>query len=205
MYKDTKLKMSEDIILIKRYDKNGDQNALNELYEKYTKIGERHARIYFANRNYDKYIADDYMGEIDLVFINSITKFNRKSTAFRAYFIAILDNSLNKYVGRVLQSNDALRHYVPLDLSIDDGTTLYDLIEDKTIDSSLNISQMLDTAARISSLEASLSRRKTNLTKAVVILKAQGYSLREISDLLEVSESTLSRIYYQFRKSINIR
>lgn len=195
--------MSEDIILIKKADK-GDQNALSTLYHKYKTIGEKHARIYFANRNYDKYIADEYIGEIDLVFINAFHKFNRKSSSFRAYFIAILENNLSRYIGRVLQSNDALKHYVPLDVSVD-NMPLYDLIEDRTISVDNTISELLDARMRLSSFENSIKNRNKNNARAVIILKAQGYSFREIASLLSISESSVTRFYNDFKKSINAK
>lgn len=195
--------LSDDIVLIKASDKN-DQNALSILYKKYKMIGERHARIYFANKGYDRYIADEYIGEIDIVFINAFHKFDRKLRTFRAYFIAILENSLNKYVGRILRNNDALKHYVPLDSSID-NIPLYELIEDKTISTDNSILDMLDVRMRISSYESSMKHQYKDIAKATIILKMQGYSFKEIGELLDVSESKVCRLYNDFRESLNMK
>jgi len=195
--------LSEDRILIKKIDK-GDEAALSILYAKYKMIGEKHARIDFAQRGYDKTIADEYIGEIDIVFITAFSKFDRRSPSFRAYFIAILSNSINKYIGRVLRNNDALKHYVPLDQTYE-NTPLYELIEDSTISVGSMVNQVLDAQRVISSFESSLTKKKKDITKALIILKSQGYTLTEIANLLSISESTISRLYLDFRKSINIK
>lgn len=195
------IKMSDDMSLIKASDK-GDQKAFSLLYEKYHRIGEKHVRLFFANRNYEKYVADEYMGELDFVFLNAFRKFNRNLQGFHAYFTAILENSLYRYIGRVLRSNDGLRHYISLD-TLADKTPLYELIEDVTIEPCYKGIEEEDTRHRLSSFECGMSHKRKNLTKAIILLKLQGYTLEEISNLLEIGESTVCRLFNEFRKKVN--
>lgn len=194
-------KESEDIVLIKSADK-GDENAFETLYHKYHAIGEKYARIFFAQRNYNRYIADEYVGEIDLVFLNAFRKFDRKLQSFHAYFTAILDHSLLKYVSRVLRSNDVLRTSLSLDYG-KDKFSFYDLIEDSTIVSYKDLSTINDAKLKISSLESSFNKRKSNAIKAIIILKLQGYTISEISNLLDLSTSSVCRFYQDFVTDLN--
>ena len=61
---------ASDIALFE-YATKGDELAFKTLYLRYKKYGERLAKKEFVNRGFTKNVIDEYLPEVDFVFLNS--------------------------------------------------------------------------------------------------------------------------------------
>ena len=184
---------ASDIALFE-YATKGDELAFKTLYLRYKKYGERLAKKEFVNRGFTKNVIDEYLPEVDFVFLNTFRNFTSNKGTFRAYFAVVLLNSVKRYIGRVVLTNDILRQCISLD-TVKNDSTIYEAVADnREIDPS-EYSMIHDLKLAISSPSNDRKSYNVNIAKKVLVLKQIGYSFTEIAKLLSTSRRRVTRLY----------
>lgn len=173
--------------------------AFDELYSRYVSLGNRIAYNVFFEHGYGEAVVNEYLPEIDFVFLSCYRSFNPAKSKFRTYFTAILYNSIRKYIGRVLLSNDALRRSVSLDEFLPDFGA-YEIFEDKGELSPIDYTSFRELRLSMSSPSRGKNSGNIKLAKKIGLLKLAGYSFSEIGNILGMSKQKAIRIYNNYFK-----
>lgn len=154
-----------------------DPESLGKLYEAYN----NKIRNYILSKvNNDKYIADDLTSSIFEKMVSNIKNYKWQGITFSAWLYRIANNTLIDYY-RAYKNTKKL----------DENS------EANVKDPNLNVEESLttfDSASRIRSLLNKLNTRE----KEIVMLKFyEGYTNKEISDKLGISESNVGTIVHR--------
>ena len=188
------LSSASDLALFDLAKNNNDDDALNVLYKRYTRIGRKLAAKAFIDRHYGEEIIEEYIPEIDFVFLTSFRKYSSEKGTFYSYFKTILYNNIKRYIGRVILTNDLLRDCASLDDAPVDSSG-YEAIPDKRVIPPGQYSNIDDFELNIASPSRRKRRIDVSLAKKAIILRYLGYSNVEISRFLNINRNRLTRLF----------
>lgn len=180
-----------------------DDSAKELMFEKYKPIIEKYARKYYAvGKNFglelDDFIQEGYFGLY--CALSNYTPF--KNTIFYTYAIISIKSKMNNLLinssngkSSVLNNSLSLNQYLD-----EDGTTLFDFIEDKN-------ALIPDIEVERKELVAEIKRNiyELQLDESIVFeLKFNGFSIKDISKLLSISEQKARNILSRVKKKLII-
>lgn len=194
---------ANDIALFEHANK-GDESAFKSLYLRYKKYGEKLARKEFLNRGFTDNVVDEYLPEVDFVFLNTFRTFSAQRGAFRAYFTVVLLNSVKRYIGRVVLTNDLLRQCVSLDTTNNDSAIYETVADNKEIDPS-EYTSINDLKLAISSPSKDRKNYSIKEAKQILILKQIGYTFTEIAKMLHTSRRRVTKLYSNLIHDLSLK
>ena len=181
--------------------KNNNDAALAALYQRYGKLGLTSTKKIFNTRGYDKRYIEDFIPELDFVFLYTYRTYSEKKGSFSLYYSKVLSNRVKRFVGRVVLTNDLLRQCISLDQEVGD-TTLHELVEDKKEITPRRYVSLKDLTLEIATPLKGRYSKEEKLAKAVIALRQSGYSYRQIAKKVKSSESHVARLYKSYLRSI---
>ena len=143
--------------------KNGSAEAFGELYEIYSKDMFRFAYYYLGSYS----LADDCVSECVCLAFQKICEL-RKASAFKSWLFKILHNCCNNALREKIQAEGNVEYSSLTDLSDD-----HDDISEKL------------------SLKQALSRLTPEEREIVILHYCQGYTSKEIGEILEMKDATV--------------
>lgn len=191
--------LSDDFLI--EDSQNGNEQSFEILYKRYSNIGKKIAVFYLSTRGYKSYIIEEYLINLDLVFLTAYRSYDKKYGKFKSYYAVCLNNSIRRYIGRELLNNDLLKSCISLDTEMD-GENLYGVIPDLREAEPNVFMQLQDIKLEICTPNKGIENNNENIQKKVIILKYLGYSNDEISKILSISKNKVSKISF---KSFNKR
>lgn len=139
---------------------NGDNNSLIFLIEKYLPLIKKYANTYHL-KSYDY---DDLVQEGTIAVMKAVKKFDnsREKNSFDSYAINTIKNSFKMLARNQIKYKDESS----LNLPIDDGLEIIDLIEDSTLSTETFITNKI-THIKLQELLSKLSPKEKELIKEV--------------------------------------
>lgn len=174
--------MDRDIRLIKKIKKKSDRIAANELISKYYK--EIYSYVY--KQTVDKELSMDLTQEIFISVLKSISNYDEKKASFRTWLYKIATYKLVDYYRSKYYKYNAIA------ISIDDFD-IYDREDiEVTIENKEDIEKIISIVNRLGVVDQQVFRLKI----------FSDYTFLEISNALEIPESTAKTKYYSILKKI---
>ncbi len=174
--------MDRDIRLIKKIKKKSDRIAANELISKYYK--EIYSYVY--KQTVDKELSMDLTQEIFISVLKSINNYDEKKASFRTWLYKIATYKLVDYY------RSKYYKYNTIAVSIDDFD-IYDREDiEVTIENKEDIEKIINIVNRLGVVDQQVFRLKI----------FADYTFLEISNALEIPESTAKTKYYSILKKI---
>ena len=174
--------MDRDIRLIKKIKKKSDRIAANELISKYYK--EIYSYVY--KQTVDKELSMDLTQEIFISMLKSINNYDEKKASFRTWLYKIATYKLVDYY------RSKYYKYNTVAVSIDDFD-IYDREDiEVTIENKEDIEKIINIVNRLGVVDQQVFRLKI----------FADYTFLEISNALEIPESTAKTKYYSILKKI---
>lgn len=174
--------MDRDIRLIKKIKKKSDRIAANELISKYYK--EIYSYVY--KQTVDKELSMDLTQEIFISVLKSISNYDEKKASFRTWLYKIATYKLVDYY------RSKYYKYNTVAVSIDDFD-IYDREDiEVTIENKEDIEKIINIVNRLGVVDQQVFRLKI----------FADYTFLEISNALEIPESTAKTKYYSILKKI---
>lgn len=174
--------MDRDIRLIKKIKKKSDRIAANELISKYYK--EIYSYVY--KQTVDKELSMDLTQEIFISVLKSINNYDEKKASFRTWLYKIATYKLVDYY------RSKYYKYNTVAVSIDDFD-IYDREDiEVTIENKEDIEKIINIVNRLGVVDQQVFRLKI----------FADYTFLEISNALEIPESTAKTKYYSILKKI---
>lgn len=176
--------MDRDIRLIKRIKKKSDKAAANELISTYYK--EVYAYVY--KQTMDKELSMDLTQEIFISILKSIYRYDEKKASFRTWLYRITTYRLVDYY------RSKNYKYTSIVVPIDDFN-IYDSEDmEITVENREDVEKIIDIVNRLDSLSQQIFRLKL----------FADYTFSQISNVLEIPESTAKTRYYSMIKKIKV-
>lgn len=176
--------MDRDIRLIKRIRKKSDKAAANELISTYYK--EVYAYVY--KQTIDKELSMDLTQEIFISILKSIYRYDEKKASFRTWLYRIATYRLVDYY------RSKNYKYTSIVVPIDDFN-IYDSEDmEITVENREDVEKIIDIVNRLDSLSQQIFRLKL----------FADYTFSQISNVLEIPESTAKTRYYSMIKKIKV-
>lgn len=176
--------MDRDIRLIKRIKKKSDKAAANELISTYYK--EVYAYVY--KQTMDKELSMDLTQEIFISILKSIYRYDEKKASFRTWLYRIATYRLVDYY------RSKNYKYTSIVVPIDDFN-IYDSEDmEITVENREDVEKIIDIVNRLDSLSQQIFRLKL----------FADYTFSQISNVLEIPESTAKTRYYSMIKKIKV-
>lgn len=176
--------MDRDIRLIKRIRKKSDKAAANELISTYYK--EVYAYVY--KQTIDKELSMDLTQEIFISILKSIYRYDEKKASFRTWLYRIATYRLVDYY------RSKNYKYTSIVVPIDDFN-IYDSEDmEITVENREDVGKIIDIVNRLDSLSQQIFRLKL----------FADYTFSQISNVLEIPESTAKTRYYSMIKKIKV-
>ncbi|MGN9164239.1 RNA polymerase sigma factor [Tissierellaceae bacterium HCP3S3_D8] len=176
--------MDRDIRLIKRIKKKSDKAAANELISTYYK--EVYAYVY--KQTMDKELSMDLTQEIFISILKFIYRYDEKKASFRTWLYRITTYRLVDYY------RSKNYKYTSIVVPIDDFN-IYDSEDmEITVENREDVEKIIDIVNRLDSLSQQIFRLKL----------FADYTFSQISNVLEIPESTAKTRYYSMIKKIKV-
>lgn len=174
--------MDNEKRLIKKIKKKSDRIAANELISKYYK--EIYSYVY--KQTVDKELSMDLTQEIFISVLKSINNYDEKKASFRTWLYKIATYKLVDYY------RSKYYKYNTIAVSIDDFD-IYDREDiEVTIENKEDIEKIINIVNRLGVVDQQVFRLKI----------FADYTFLEISNALEIPESTAKTKYYSILKKI---
>ena len=179
-----------------------NEEASNMLFDKYRPVINKLARKYYhVGKNYGLEL-DDFIQEGNYALFYAIKKYSdKKDSVFYTYVnLCIKSKMYNLIVNGSTNKNMALNDSISLYEEIKEDTDLIDLLEDKKVllpDIALDVDIMND---KIKDFLYDLSFEHS----MVFELKMNGFSVHDISILLDKNRANVSRIMTIIRKNLRL-
>ena len=181
--------------------KKGDQKALEDLYTRYQKYGIKLANDIFDAHHYTKVVVDEFVPEIDFVFLTAFRSFSHRKGSFYAFFAAILQNRVKHFMTTMALTKDLLSYCVSLDKNVHD-VQLHEIIPDEKDVSPKQYCYIKDLQLSFCSTSSQISDKNKELIKKILVLKEFGFSNIEIAEQLHLSRGQVSRLFMAYCKRL---
>ncbi len=194
MSKEEMKKLSDERLVALAQLKN--ENAIDELFNRYKYIASAVARSYFLNGGE----SEDLLQEGLFAVFKAITSFNAKSS-FKTYVYTCVKNRIfNAIKSSNRYKNQPLNNYLSLSGSIDNDSDV-----DKTeiiIDKHFGPEEICINAEAENELKSIIHKVLSKFEYDILIYYLKGYSYREISEKFEKNEKSIDNAIQRIRKKI---
>ncbi len=173
-----------------------DENAIDELFDRYKYIASAVAHAYFLNGG----DSEDLLQEGLFAVFKAITSFNGKSS-FKTYVYTCVKNRIfNLIKSSNRYKNLPLNNYLSLSGSID-----CDNDADKTeiiVDKHFGPEEIYINTEAENELKSIIDKVLSKLEHEILVCYLKGYSYREISDKMGKKEKSIDNAIQRIRKKI---
>jgi len=194
MSKEEMKKLSDERLVALAQLKN--ENAIDELFNRYKYIASAVARSYFLNGGE----SEDLLQEGLFAVFKAITSFNAKSS-FKTYVYTCVKNRIfNAIKSSNRYKNQPLNNYLSLSGSMDNDSDV-----DKTeiiIDKHFGPEEICINAEAENELKSIIHKVLSKFEYDILIYYLKGYSYREISEKFEKNEKSIDNAIQRIRKKI---
>lgn len=172
------------------------EDASEWLLKKYTKLIEIKSNKYKKFVKANGYEYADLIQEVKLFFLKSIDGFNKyKNTSFKTYCNLVIDRGIGNFIRNISRDKHKfLNNSVSLDYEDDYTKPVKNYVSNSTNDI-LNKEEMIDFYDNI-------FKDLPEEYKQIIYLKTHGYTVREISEELQLSINKVSRAILKIRNKI---
>ena len=175
-----------------------DENAIDELFDRYKYIASAVAHSYFLNGG----DPEDLLQEGLFAVFKAITSFNAKSS-FKTYVYTCVKNRIfNVIKSSNRYKNQPLNNYLSLSGSFDNDNDA-----DKTeiiIDKHFGPEEIYLNAEAENELKSTINKVLSKFEYAILVYYLKGYSYREISEKVAKKEKSIDNAIQRIRKKINL-
>ncbi len=173
-----------------------DENAIDELFERYKYIASAVAHSYFLNGG----DSEDLLQEGLFAVFKAITSFNAKSS-FKTYVYTCVKNRIfNVIKSSNRYKNLPLNNYLSLSGSIDNENDA-----DKTeiiVDKHFGPEEIYINAEAENELKSTINKVLSKFEYDILVYYLKGYSYREISEKVGKKEKAIDNAIQRIRKKI---
>ena len=191
----------DDLDLLK-LAKSKDNQAFEVLYKRYVGLSHKLVKEFFFSHDYPMKFIEDFMPEIDFVFLISYRTYKTNKGSFNSYFTKSLQNRIKRFIGRCVFNNDLLRRCISLDSTSKYGFIFHEVVEDKSDLSPISYTENRDILLSISTPSVGKGAKERNLAKAIIMYKQEGYCYDEIAKKVGLSRSKVIRLYRSYLTAI---
>lgn len=178
----------EDIIL-----KGKTKECYDLLLKRYLKNFKSIVHDVAITLNQKHYEVDDYFFEFYTCFHKSFVKYDLNKGNFYSFFKTIFKRKVTLKMLSIIKSRDALDHSISLNFQIEEGTSLFDLIENRNADDPVSSFRVNNAKLVLKEAIQDESRRGNARYKALM-LRADGLTYKEIAKKLATSISKVRRL-----------
>ena len=175
-----------------------DENAIDELFDRYKYIASAVAHSYFLNGG----DAEDLLQEGLVAVFKAITSFNGKSS-FKTYVYTCVKNRIfNVIKSSNRYKNLPLNNYLSLSGSLDSDSD-----SDKNeiiVDKHFGPEEVYINAEAENELKSIISKVLSKFEYQILVYYLKGYSYREISENIGKKEKAIDNAIQRIRKKINL-
>ena len=175
-----------------------DENAIDELFDRYKYIASAVAHSYFLNGG----DAEDLLQEGLVAVFKAITSFNGKSS-FKTYVYTCVKNRIfNVIKSSNRYKNLPLNNYLSLSGSLDSDSD-----SDKNeiiVDKHFGPEEVYINAEAENELKSIIGKVLSKFEYQILVYYLKGYSYREISENIGKKEKAIDNAIQRIRKKINL-
>ena len=180
--------------------KNREQYEL--LLKRYLKSYKMIIRDVADNLNQKFYDQEDFLYEFYVSFHKAYSNYQNDKGSFFSYFKTIFKRKVTLSMIKTIRSKDALDHAISLNHEIDEGTTLFDLIENENADDPVSNYRINNAKLILKEATGFRRRGKRNCHYKALMLRTQGLTYKEISEQLNIN---ISQVRRYFKNDDNLR
>ena len=191
----------DDLDLLK-LAKSKDNQAFEVLYKRYVGLSHKLVKEFIANHDCPRKFEEDFMPEIDFVFLMAYRSYKTSKGSFNSLFTKVLNNCIKRFLGRCVFNNDLLRRCISLDATSKFGFVFHEIVGDDNDLSPVSYTENRDVLLSIATPSVGKGARERNLAKAIIMYKQEGYCYDEIAKKMHISRSKVIRLYRSYLTSV---